>query len=79
MPSYYFTVGDSILPSEPAPAREFPDLLVALAAGRAAAQAIIQAGGRLAARPLKGHLDIQDEDHVPVARIMLSDIARQTS
>jgi hypothetical protein len=78
MPCFYFHLRTANH-AEQAERREFPDLREALIAANGAARSLIHKHVRRAPAPLHGSLDIQDERRLPVARIMLADVARQIS
>lgn len=61
------------------PLRDFPDLRAALIEANVAARAIIKRKRGGGAIRWHGSLDIENEQHEPVARILLADIARQIS
>ncbi|AQR74262.1 DUF6894 family protein [Sphingomonas sp. LM7] len=80
MPQFFFqlrTQGSA--PRRDDTPREFPSLAAALAEGQGRARSLIHNHRRRAPAPLRGTLEIEDERHHPVARILLADIARQIS
>jgi len=79
MPCYYFNLRTPARTVERAERREFPDLREALIAANGAARSLIHNQVRRASVPFHGSLDIEDERRLPVARIMLADVARQIS
>lgn len=79
MPCYYFHLRTPSQHAARAERREFPDLREALIAANGAARSLIHNHVRRASAQLHGSLDIEDEQRLPVARIMLADVARQIS
>ena len=79
MPHYYFQLRTSDDAPHLSQSREYPDLKTALAEAHSAARAMIHNEVRRARGQLHGSLDIQDEMHEPVARILLADVAHQIS
>lgn len=80
MPCYYFQLRTANQPSRlPIERRELPDLRAAMLEAQRAARALIHHHPRRAPESVRGCLDVQDEQHRPVARIMLADIAHQIS
>ncbi|MDV3459051.1 hypothetical protein RZN05_18780 [Sphingomonas sp. HF-S4] len=59
--------------------RDLPSLAAALAEGQGRARALLHNHLRRAPGPVHGTLEIEDDRHRPVARILLADIARQIS
>lgn len=79
MPQYHFrlnTPDQAIHLAEP---RELPGLREALATAHSLARSLIHTQMRRAPIALQGRLDVEDERRQPVARILLSDVARQIS
>jgi hypothetical protein len=78
MPRYFFNLPDhSSHDLSRDHAREYPDLRAALAEAHHAARSILHTHVRRGAVDLRGRLDIEDERHQPVARILFADVARQ--
>jgi hypothetical protein len=80
MPSYYFSLRNRHTIERRERARDYPDLQAALADAQGAARAAIDQRLRRQ-EPIEpqGCLDIEDEQHRPVARIMLAELAHQLS
>lgn len=79
MPQFFFqlrTAGTHAPDDKP---RDLPSLAAALAEGQGRARALIHNHRRRTPAPLHGMLEIEDDRHRPVARILLADIARQIS
>jgi hypothetical protein len=79
MPHYFFQVRTRDEAARVPQSREYPDLKTALAEAHSAARAMIHNQVRRTRGEVRGSLDIQDERHEPVARILLADVARQIS
>lgn len=79
MPHYFFrlNVRGAIVHAEQG--GDFPDLRAALAGAHSAARAMLHNRIRHTPIDLHGSLDVEDERHRPVARILLADVARQIS
>ena len=79
MPRYRFSFRFADAASTPGQCREFPNLAAALAEAQHAARALIRNRMRHLRSTPSGSLDIEDETHRPLARIMLAEVARQIS
>ena len=80
MPLYYFALRNRDTVAHRDAGRDFPDLRTALTHAQGVARSMIH--NRLHRRQpveLRGSFDIEDEQHRPMARIMLADLARQLS
>jgi hypothetical protein len=78
MPGYYFTLGQSDTVARKPARLEYPNLTTALADAHRLARSLIR--NRLRGQnpePLHGSFDVEDDQHRPVARIPLPDLARQ--
>lgn len=79
MPLYYFQLRTTDAAPHPAQSRTFPDLAAALAEAQHSARGMMRNRMRHLLGTPGGTLDIEDEAHQPVARIMLAEVARQIS
>ena len=79
MPQFFFRLNTRNAIAHQAQSGEFPDLRAALAGAHSAARAMLHTRHRHAPIELHGCLDVEDEGHRPVARILLADVARQIS
>jgi hypothetical protein len=80
MPTYYFTLRKCEDPGYRELCREYPDLDAALVDAQGTARAVVgQRLRRAGPNDLHGSLDIEDDRHRPVARIMLADLVRHIS
>jgi len=79
MPTYYFNLKKCHDPEFCEFSRDHPDLLTALADAQGTARVVEQRLRQRGLRDLHGSLDIEDERHSPVARILLADLVRHVS
>jgi len=79
MPHYFFRLNTRGAIQHAEQGGDFPDLRAALAGAHSAARTMLHSRNRHAPIELHGSLDIEDERHRPVARILLADVARQIS
>lgn len=79
MPHYFFRLNTRNAVPHKDQGGDFPDLRAALAGAHSTARAMLRTRMRHAPIEVHGSLDIEDERHRPVARILLADVARQIS
>lgn len=79
MPLYFFSLKTRNAIPHAERSGEFPDLRAALAEAHSAARAMLHTRRRHSPLDVHGSLDIEDESHRPVARILLAEVARQIS
>jgi len=79
MPRYHFNLRIADAAPSPGPCHDFPNLAAALAEAQHTARSLIRNRMRHLCSNLNGSLDIEDETHRPLARIMLAEVARQIS
>lgn len=79
MPHYYFHLRTSNAVPDVERGGDFPDLSSALAEAHSAARVMLHGRTRQAPLDVHGSLDIEDDRHRTVARILLADVARQIS
>lgn len=79
MPHYYFQLRTRNAVPHVERGGDFPDLSSALAEAHSTARVMLHSRIRHAPLDMHGSLDIEDERHRTVARILLADVARQIS
>lgn len=79
MPHYYFRLRTRNAVPHVERGGDFPDLNSALAEAHSTARVMLHSRIRHAPLDMHGSLDIEDERHRTVARILLADVARQIS
>ncbi|WP_162839605.1 DUF6894 family protein [Sphingomonas sp. ATCC 31555] len=79
MPNYHFCFRTPNNIDHLSEQHDLPDLRRALIAAHQVGRTLLHNQVRRAPIALHGTLDIEDEDHQPVARILLADLVRQIS
>jgi hypothetical protein len=80
MPHYFFRIRSNEASEREVSGRDYPNLWTGMVDAQEAARKMIHKRPRRAGMPdLQGCVDVEDEHHRPVARIMLSELARQLS
>lgn len=74
MPTYYFNLKRCQVPEYRELSREHPNLETALADAQGTARRVRVRLRQLGSEAVQASLDIEDERHVPVARIMLANV-----
>lgn len=79
MPHYSFRLNTRNAIAHADQGGDFPDLRAALVGAHSTARAMLRTRTRHTLIELRGSLDVEDERHRPVARILLAEVARQIS
>jgi hypothetical protein len=79
MPNYFFRVRTPDRAIRQAECHQLPDLDAALVIAQRTARSLVRVPVRRGRTIIAGSLDIENEGHQPIARLMLAEIAHQMS
>jgi hypothetical protein len=74
MPTYYFNLTRCQVPEYRELRREYPNLETALADAQSTARRVRGQLRQLGSEATRSSLDIENDQHIPVARIMLANV-----